>query len=108
MDFIDIAAVDEIAVGKMKSFSIKGKEILVVNYDGKYYATSGKCPHMGGDLSKGRLDGKNVICPRHGSKFDITTGNCIKGPKIGFLNLKTKNITSFNVNLEGNRIQVKV
>jgi len=64
----------------MKGFSAGGKDILVANIDGKYYAIGGKCTHMHGDLSKGKLEGKVVTCPRHGSRFDVTTGSRLAGP----------------------------
>ena len=35
---------------------------------------------MHGDLSKGKLEGKVVTCPRHGSRFDVTTGSRLVGP----------------------------
>jgi 3-phenylpropionate/trans-cinnamate dioxygenase ferredoxin subunit len=65
MDFIEVAKVDDIPKGQMKSFAVKGKEILVTNYDGKYFAISSKCTHMGGELAKGKLEGKVVTCPSH-------------------------------------------
>lgn len=105
-DFMEVAQVDEIPEGKMQSFVLDGKQILVVNYSGNYYAIGGKCTHMGGDLSKGKLEGKTVTCPRHGSKFDITTGISIAGPKIGLLRLKTKNQTTYDVKVEGKSIKV--
>ena len=63
---------------------------------------------MGGDLLKGKLDGKIVTCPRHGSKFDITTGESTSGPKIGFLKLKTKNEPSYKVKIEGDIVKVNI
>jgi 3-phenylpropionate/trans-cinnamate dioxygenase ferredoxin subunit len=78
-NFVEVAQVDEIPAGAMKSFVVEGKQILVINYDGNYYAIGGKCTHMGGDLSKGKLEGKTVTCPKHGAKFDVTTGECVSG-----------------------------
>jgi nitrite reductase/ring-hydroxylating ferredoxin subunit len=72
--------IDEIPIGTMKPFTIGDKEVLVVNYSGKFYAIGNRCTHVGGDLSKGKLEENIVTCPRHGSKFDITTGNRIAGP----------------------------
>ena len=108
MNFTEVSKIDEIPAGHIKSFVIDGKEILVVNYDGNYYAIGGKCTHMGGDLSKGRLDGKIVICPKHGSKFDVITGKCVAGPKVGFLKLKTKDETTYEVRVDGKTIKVNV
>jgi 3-phenylpropionate/trans-cinnamate dioxygenase ferredoxin subunit len=108
MEFFDVVKTNEIPRGTMKSFTISGMEILVVNYEGKYYAIANRCTHMKGDLSKGRLEGKIVTCPRHGSQFDVTTGTSLRGPKIGFLNLKTKNEPTYEIKIEGDRIKVGI
>jgi 3-phenylpropionate/trans-cinnamate dioxygenase ferredoxin subunit len=80
MSFVEIAKNDEIPTGQMKGIKINDKNILVTNIAGKYYAIGAKCTHAGGDLSKGKMDGSIVICPRHKSKFDIITGKSISGP----------------------------
>jgi 3-phenylpropionate/trans-cinnamate dioxygenase ferredoxin component len=108
MEYLEVGKTGEITEGTMKAYMVQGNNILVVNHGGNYYAIGGKCTHMGGDLSKGKLDGKIVTCPRHGSKFDITTGESISGPKIGFLKLKTKNEPSYEVKIEGGTIKVNI
>ena len=106
MSFIEIAKVEEIPEGQMKLFTIGDKNILIVNFEGIYYAINGRCTHMGEDLSKGKLEGKVVICPRHGSQFDVTTGTCISGPKIGFIKLKAKDEAFYEVKIEDRIIKV--
>jgi len=101
MNFVEIAKVDEIPAKTMKGVSVNGKDILIANINGNYYALEGKCTHAGGNLSKGKLDGKIVICPRHGSKFDVTTGNRIAGPA-------KQNETTYEVKIEGNSIKVNI
>jgi 3-phenylpropionate/trans-cinnamate dioxygenase ferredoxin component len=108
MSFFDVAKIDEIPQGTMKPLTAGGNEILVINYNGSYYAINRKCTHMGGDLSKGELEGKIVTCPRHGSKFDVTTGESISGPKIGFLKFKTKSVPVYEVKVEGSSIRVSI
>jgi nitrite reductase/ring-hydroxylating ferredoxin subunit len=108
MSFIEVAQVNEVPTGTMKSYSAGGKQILIANIDGKLYAIDDVCTHAGGDLSKGKLEGKIVTCPRHGSKFDVTTGKCISGPKIAFLRLKTKDETAYEVKVEENKIKINV
>ena len=106
MEFKDIAGADEIAAGEMKAFNIEGRDILLANYDGEYCAIGNKCTHRGGDLSKGKLEGSIVTCPRHGSQFNVKTGKCIAGPKIGPLKLSAKDEPVYTVKVEGGRIQV--
>ena len=108
MGYFEVTKTADIAEGEMKAYKVQGKDLVVVNYGGKYYAIGGKCTHLGGDLSKGKLEGRIVTCPLHGSKFDITTGESISGPKIGFLKLKTKNEFSYEVKIEGDSIKVSI
>jgi len=53
---------------------VGGKEVLLANVDGSYFAIANKCTHAGGSLAKGSLEGSIVTCPRHGSQFDLKTG----------------------------------
>ncbi len=108
MEYLEVGKTGEIGEGEMKAYKIQDNNILVANYNGNYYAIGGKCTHMNGDLSKGKLEGKIVTCPRHGSKFDITTGESISGPKIGFLKLKTKKEPFYEVKVENDNIKVKI
>ena len=53
-NFTEVARTDEIPVGKMKAVTADGRDILVVNYEGKYYAIGRMCTHAGGDLASKR------------------------------------------------------
>jgi nitrite reductase/ring-hydroxylating ferredoxin subunit len=78
---VDVARVDEISPGKMKHVEVEGKEIVISNVDGKYFAMDDRCGHMNALLSMGNLSNdKIVICPFHGARFDITTGKKVKEP----------------------------
>ena len=108
MSFFEVAKTSEMPEGTMKAVSIQDKEIIVVNYDGNYYVINRICTHMGGDLSKGKLDGKIVTCPRHGARFDVTTGESISVPRIGFLKLKTKDEPSYQVKVDNDGIKIDI
>jgi nitrite reductase/ring-hydroxylating ferredoxin subunit len=108
MSLVDIAQVNDIPKGTMKSYSAGDKQVLISNMDGKFYAINNTCTHAGGDLYKGKLEGKIVTCPKHNSKFDVTTGKCISGPKIGFLKLGAKDEPVFEVKVEDNKIKINL
>ncbi len=108
MEFIEVAKTDGFSDGTSRTIEVSGKDLLIVNYKNNFYAIDRKCTHMGGDLSKGKLEGKIITCPRHGSKFDVTTGECTQGPKIGFVKLKTRDETAYEVKVDGNVIKVKL
>ena len=67
-------------VGELRSFRLKGREILAINYDGKIYCLDGLCTHAGAPLVEGRLQGDVLTCPLHYSQFIITDGSVLKGP----------------------------
>ena len=76
--FVTAAKVNDLSNGTMKSFRVNNRHILVAMVDGKYYAANNKCPHLGGNLSHGKLQGTVVSCPLHGSQFDLVDGRVIR------------------------------
>jgi len=107
MGFLKVAETSEIPAGKMKMIKLEEKEVLVVNVGGNYYAIANRCTHRGGDLSKGSLEGNIITCPLHGSRFDVTTGKAISGPKILLFKSKIKDEHSFEVKVEGKNVMLK-
>jgi nitrite reductase/ring-hydroxylating ferredoxin subunit len=83
MVWSDVASVDEVPVGKMKHVEVAGKEILIANVDGRFYAVDDRCGHMNARLSRGSLRGNIVTCPMHAAQFDVTTGKKVAEPTLG-------------------------
>lgn len=71
---------DALAPGRIIEIIIGGTAIAIANVDGTFYATSNSCPHAGGPLGEGGLDGCVVTCPYHGWKFDVRDGSCQTNP----------------------------
>lgn len=65
---------DELEEGQGKRVIVDGTPIAVFLIDGSPYAISDTCPHRGGPLSRGDLEGSLVRCPIHGWPFDLKTG----------------------------------
>ena len=57
-------------------------DVAVFNVGGNFCATQAKCPHRGGQLTQGKLDGSTVTCPLHGSQFNVCSGDVLRGPAI--------------------------
>ena len=101
--------------GEMRLLNTEGLKILLAKVAGKYYAAQSFCAHMGGDLSKGKLDGYVVSCPRNVSKFDIRDGHVViwmsRFPdlirKIGTACMPPKQLKTFIVKIEKDEIFVK-
>jgi 3-phenylpropionate/trans-cinnamate dioxygenase ferredoxin subunit len=112
--FIEVAKAEELKSGTMKKVSTEGNEILLARVGDRYYATDGRCPHMKGDLSQGKLEGTIVTCPRHGSQFDISDGAVVRWLKGGLMSklggaLKpSKSLKVYSVKIENGRVLVEV
>ena len=106
MVYTKVARASEIPAGSMKMMMVAGREILVANVNGKYYAIPDRCTHNNGDLSKGTLEGNVVTCPKHGQRFDLTTGKSIQGPKVGFLKLKGKDTNQVAAKVDGDDLLI--
>ncbi len=54
--------------------------LVVVNLDGEYFCVEDVCTHDGGPLGEGDLDDGQLVCPRHGARFDVRTGGALTLP----------------------------
>ena len=66
-----VGKTSDIGEGKMTHLTVGGKEILIANVGGQHYATGNTCSHAGAELHEGELNGKELICPWHGAKWDV-------------------------------------
>jgi nitrite reductase/ring-hydroxylating ferredoxin subunit len=125
---VEVAKTDEIAPGGMKFVNAGGKEIVVCNCDGRFYAINRRCGHMNGPLEMGTLDGTIVTCPMHHVQFDVITGQALNRPvpvyideplppkwahymtQFGLLMQHTNviDIATFAVTVSGDVIQVEI
>ena len=92
----------DISPGKMIKVSIDGRDILVANINGDYYATDDSCTHSGSSLSEGKLDGCTITCGWHAAEFDCKTGKLVKFP------VKIRDLTSYNVVVESDNVFVEM
>jgi 3-phenylpropionate/trans-cinnamate dioxygenase ferredoxin subunit len=79
---VDVAPVDELPPGSVKIVRAGSIAVGVYNLDGSFYAIEDRCSHDDGPLAEGEFEADEavVICPRHGSKFDIRTGRPLSLP----------------------------
>ncbi len=105
----------ELKDGTMKQVSVQGKEILLARVGDKYYSADNRCPHMGGSLSQGKLEGTVVTCPRHGSQFDLADGHVVRWTSWSGIKLSTaklfqspRPIVLHRVKIEDDKILVEI
>jgi 3-phenylpropionate/trans-cinnamate dioxygenase ferredoxin subunit len=81
---IDVCRLDELPEGSSKIVAVGEREICVYNLSGELYAIEDRCSHDDGPLCEGDFDPEDgvVVCPRHGSRFDIRTGRPLTLPAV--------------------------
>jgi Uncharacterized conserved protein len=97
--WVRAAGADEIPDGGSALVYVAGEQVALFNVGGRFYAIGNRCPHANGPLVDGKLDGATVICPLHGSRFDLATGEPLHGPA-------TRAAETFGVRVEGGEVFV--
>jgi 3-phenylpropionate/trans-cinnamate dioxygenase ferredoxin subunit len=80
--YYEIANVNEILPGQRIYIEVDRTPIVILNIGGLLYAVGDVCTHDNGPVGEGELDGTQIICPRHGARFDLCTGRAVKLPAI--------------------------
>lgn len=80
--FYAVAKVSDLPPGERIFLEIGSEQIVVFNIAGGIYAIGDVCTHDNGPLGDGELEGYQVICPRHGARFDVRTGKALALPAI--------------------------
>ena len=113
--YVPVGITGEFTDGSKKKVTVEGKEILVARVGINYYAAANRCPHMGGDLSTGTLEGTVITCPRHGSQFELRDGKNLRWMKgsgalaaIGKALKSPRPLPTYKVKVEGDNISVEV
>ncbi len=95
-----VSSLSDLPPGTTRCVEAGGKEIALCNADGKVFACSNICPHQGGPMAEGILEGTSLVCPWHAWAFDLETGTSPVNPR-------TK-IETYPVKIENNDIYVNV
>jgi len=107
-EYFRVADKSEIAMGKMKKVVVQGKEILIINVKGEYYAVSNECTHFGGDLSEGVLEKNIVTCLNHKASFDVTTGKVVSPPVEALDRPDIEDLPKYLVKLNNQAIMIRI
>jgi 3-phenylpropionate/trans-cinnamate dioxygenase ferredoxin subunit len=98
---VAVARRDEIPEGKVKVVEVNGVRIALCNYGGNIYAIDDVCTHDRGPLGQGELIGQEIECPRHGARFDVTTGRVTRLPAV-------RPVRTYPVHVRDGEIEVEV
>jgi 3-phenylpropionate/trans-cinnamate dioxygenase ferredoxin subunit len=99
VEYVGVATVDEVEPGDRLFIEIDGTMIALFNLNGTYYAIQDVCSHDDGPVAEGDLEGNEIICPRHGARFDVRTGEVLSLPA-------AVDIPAYPVRVEGEEILI--
>ena len=100
-EYVKIAETKEVSKNQMQVFNVKGREILLINLDGEFYAFDNRCPHMGYPLFFGSLKGDTLTCGFHSAKFNVRTGESVGA-------VTSERLTTFPVMIQNSSVVIEI
>jgi 3-phenylpropionate/trans-cinnamate dioxygenase ferredoxin subunit len=98
--WVDVARADQISAGEPVHVEVDGTGIAVFKLDQAFYAIEDVCTHDGGKLTGGCVENDVIVCPRHGARFSIRTGEALTAPAY-------EPTATFPVRIENGMVQVR-
>lgn len=98
--FLPALPLADVPPGTCREVRVGDKAVAVYNVAGTVYATTNTCPHRGGPLGQGFLDGRTVMCPWHAWTWDVATGENTANPAM--------TIARYDAKVEGGQVLVRV
>ncbi len=95
----NISEFQDLEAGKL--VEAEGQSFAIFNLGAGYYAIENTCPHRGGPLAEGQMEDEEVICPWHGARFNVKTGDVLTPPA-------PRGVKSFPVRVTGNDLEVEI
>ncbi len=99
MAWVKVARTQDLPSGRGRVVAVAGHTLALFNVDGAVYAIDNACPHRGGPLGEGDLDGRVVTCPWHAWRWDVTTGCHVNNPAV--------RVACFPVTVQGDDVLVE-
>ena len=99
-EWIDVCETDALKPDDHRVIDLDGTEVAVFNVDGEFHAIEDVCTHDGAEIASGELDGTVIVCPRHGARFCLKTGEVLCPPAYEDLHV-------FPTRVENGRVQIR-
>ena len=98
--WIDVAPADAVRPGEHRTFDVDDTPVAVFNIDGEHLAIHDVCTHDGETLTGGPVEGAEIICPRHGARFSLRTGEVLSPPAY-------EPVRTYAVRTQGGRLWIR-
>lgn len=97
IEFYKAADIADLEDDGLYPIEVDGEPVCLAKIDGAIYAFTDNCTHISGPLSEGELEGCMLTCPWHGARFDIRTGQVVRGPA-------RQALATFPVKIDGSEV----
>lgn len=101
LTYYPICSTEDLPLGERLFIELDGEPVVIFNIAGDYYAIADVCTHDMGSLGEGEVEGFQVICPRHGARFDVRTGDVLTLPAV-------KGVPSYPVRVNEGMVEIGV
>jgi 3-phenylpropionate/trans-cinnamate dioxygenase ferredoxin subunit len=101
LEFVPVADVNDLPSGERLFVTIDNAQIIIFNLAGGLYAIGDVCSHDGNVLDDAPVEGHEVVCPRHGARFNIEDGKAVSLPAV-------VDIPSYPVRIKDRQIEVGI
>jgi 3-phenylpropionate/trans-cinnamate dioxygenase ferredoxin subunit len=99
--FYQIIRTEEFRNGERLFVEISNQAIVLFNIAGSFFAIADICSHDNGPLGDGEIEDHQIICPRHGARFDVRDGSVVSLPAV-------KAISAYPIRIENGYIEIGV
>jgi len=98
-EYVHVAHASEVPPGSVKRVDVAGRRVALANVDGTFCAVDDTCTHEEASLSEGGLSGEVLVCPKHGSRFNMRTGRVLSLPAV-------RSVAVYPVRVEGDEVLI--
>ena len=99
--FVEVAKKSQIPDNGVIGVQAQGKALALISVGGNIYALDDRCPHEAAPLSDGQIEGGEIVCPWHSSRFDVKTGRVTMDPAM-------EDIATYKVRVVGDAVEVEI
>lgn len=100
-DFINVGKKSGFREDEGTAVTVNGKPVCIARAGDKVYAFDNRCTHAESQLSGGEVENGEILCPLHGARFSIQTGDALTLPAV-------KSVKTHQVKVEGDNVFVKI
>jgi nitrite reductase/ring-hydroxylating ferredoxin subunit len=109
LEYVLVAGTAEVSEGFLLPVEANGIKLFLTKVEGAYYAAQRKCPHLGFNLCRGRIEDHAVVCPLRQARFDLVTGQVMREARLPAIGLPaTPDLQTYPVQVNGYDVLIGV